>query len=169
VPRATAAGRPRARLRLEDRPRRGVHGRAAFAAGAVEHRSCSASRRADSRIEERRDGSDQSQQRSVTNVILGESFPLRDFPITDVTRIGAFVQDEMPVRRVRVDAHSALRVDYYESTRGPTPCTARTSDDRAVADDTAVAPSSAVTRDLGNGLTAFAQLRRAVSVPPPET
>ena len=67
-----------------------------FAAGSVSHTFVYGFEAADSRIEEQRDGQQTNLSNgSVTNVILGESFPLRDFPVTDVTRIGAFVQDEV--------------------------------------------------------------------------
>jgi len=143
----------------------------AFAAGAVEHTLVFGVEAADSRIEERRDGQQTNLSNgSVTNVILGESFPLRDFPITDVTRIGAFVQDEMQFGESGWTLIPALRVDYYElDPRADAMYREDNPTTEAVGlDDTAVAPKLGVTRDLGNGLTAFAQYARGFRAPPPE-
>ena len=46
-----------------------------------------------------------------TNVLLGEVFPLRDFPISRTTEGGAFVEDAITLGRWSVTA--ALRADYY--------------------------------------------------------
>jgi len=143
----------------------------AIAAGAVEHTLVFGVEAADSRIEERRDGQQTNLSNgSVTNVILGESFPLRDFPITDVTRIGAFVQDEMQFGQSGWTLIPALRVDYYElDPRADAMYREDNPTTEAVGlDDTAVAPKLGVTRDLGNGLTAFAQYARGFRAPPPE-
>ncbi len=143
----------------------------ALAAADVSHTIVYGFEAADSRIEERRDGEQTNlSDGSVTNVILGESFPLRDFPITDVTRIGAFVQDEMELGESGWTLIPALRVDYYELD--PRPDAMYREDNPTFAavglDDTAVAPKLGVTRDLGDGLTVFAQYARGFRAPPPE-
>lgn len=143
----------------------------AFAAGTVSHTFVYGFEAADSRIEERRDGRQTNLvDGSVSNVILGESFPLRDFPITDVGRVGAFVQDEMQFGQSGWTLIPALRFDYYELDpqadamyREDNPTT-----EAVGLDDTAVAPKLGVTRDLGHGLTAFAQYARGFRAPPPE-
>ena len=143
----------------------------AFAAGPVEHTLVFGVEAADSRIEERRDGRQTNLSNgSVTNVILGESFPLRDFPITDVTRIGAFVQDEMQFGESGWTLIPALRVDYYElDPRADAMYREDNPTAEAVGlDDTAVAPKLGVTRDLGSGLTAFAQYAHGFRAPPPD-
>ncbi len=159
-------------FRLEDQTR-GVEFTAvqAFAAGSVSHTLVYGFEAAHSRIEERRDGQQTNLSNgSVTSVILGESFPLRDFPVTDVTRIGAFVQDEVQFGESGWTLIPALRVDYYELD--PRPDAMYREDNpttEAVGlDDTAAAPKLGVTRDLGNGLTAFAQYARGFRAPPPE-
>lgn len=143
----------------------------AFAAGSVSHTLVYGFEAARSRIEERRDGQQTNLSNgSVTSVILGESFPLRDFPVTDVTRIGAFVQDEVQFGESGWTLIPALRVDYYELD--PRPDAMYREDNPTTGavglDDTAVAPKLGVTRDLGNGLTAFAQYARGFRAPPPE-
>lgn len=47
-----------------------------------------------------------------TNVLLGETFPLRDFPISRTTEWGAFVEDAVAIGRWSFTA--GLRVDHYE-------------------------------------------------------
>jgi len=87
----------------------------AFGAGRVGHTVVYGVELADSRIEERRDGQQTDLNTgAVTSVILGENFPLRDFPITDVTRAGMFVQDEMQLGDSGWTLIPALRVDYYQ-------------------------------------------------------
>jgi hemoglobin/transferrin/lactoferrin receptor protein len=143
----------------------------ALAAGRVEHTLVFGFEAAGSRIEEQRDGRQTNlSDGSVTHVILGESFPLRDFPVTDVSRIGAFVQDEVQFGGSGWTLIPALRVDYFELD--PRPDSMYREDNpttEAVGlDDTAVAPKLGATRDLGNGLTAFAQYARGFRAPPPE-
>ncbi|MFO1468722.1 MAG: TonB-dependent hemoglobin/transferrin/lactoferrin family receptor [Steroidobacteraceae bacterium] len=50
---------------------------------------------------------------AVTNVMLGEEFPLRDFPQTRITSAGLFVQDELRIGDGRIAWTPALRVDHY--------------------------------------------------------
>ncbi|MCM2310819.1 MAG: TonB-dependent hemoglobin/transferrin/lactoferrin family receptor [Steroidobacteraceae bacterium] len=143
----------------------------AFAADRASHTVVYGFEAADSRNEERRDGRQTDlNSGNVTNVILGESFPLRDFPITDVTRVGAFVQDEWVPGASRWTLIPALRVDYYRLD--PRADAMYRADNPSIApvglDDTAFAPKLGVTRDLGNGLTAFAQYAHGFRAPPPE-
>jgi hemoglobin/transferrin/lactoferrin receptor protein len=143
----------------------------AFGAGRVEHTVVYGVELADSRIEERRDGQQTDLNTgAVTSVILGENFPLRDFPITDVTRAGMFVQDEMQLGRSGWTLIPALRVDYYQLDPRADQMY-REDNPRTPAvglDDTTLAPKFGVTRDLGNGLTVFAQYARGFRAPPPE-
>jgi hemoglobin/transferrin/lactoferrin receptor protein len=66
------------------------------------------------RLDEQRDGRQTSLPTgTVTNVILGEVFPLRDFPITTQTQAGAYLQDELRTHADRVAWMPAVRLDYY--------------------------------------------------------
>ncbi len=47
-----------------------------------------------------------------TNILLGEVFPLRDFPISETDELGAFLEDAITLGRWSVTA--ALRADRYE-------------------------------------------------------
>jgi len=65
------------------------------------------------RTEEFRDGlSTNMETGDQTNVLLGEVFPLRDFPISTTTEIGAFLEDTMSFGDWMVIA--ALRADRFE-------------------------------------------------------
>ena len=126
---------------------------------------------AQSRLEERRDG----QQTDLvtgnsTSVILGESFPLRDFPVSDVTRAGAFVQDELQFGDSGWTLIPALRADYYELE--PQPDRLYREDNPSAApvgvEDFSLAPKLGVTRSFDNGLGLFLQYARGFRAPPPE-
>jgi hemoglobin/transferrin/lactoferrin receptor protein len=143
----------------------------AFGAARAAHTLVYGIELADSRIEERRDGRQTDLNTgAVTSVILGESFPLRDFPITDVMRAGTFVQDEIRFGDSGWTVIPALRIDYYE-LEPHADRMYREDNPRTPAvglHDTAVAPKFGVTRELGNGLTVFAQYARGFRAPPPE-
>jgi hemoglobin/transferrin/lactoferrin receptor protein len=69
-------------------------------------------------IEESRDGSELGLDDGQTSAtVLGETFPVRDFPKSDVDEIGAYVHDEMDLGRVRLIG--ALRYDRYELDASP--------------------------------------------------
>lgn len=68
----------------------------------------------DRRTEEFRDGlSTDLVTGSQTNVLLGEVFPLRDFPISNTTETAAFFEDSMSVGE-KWTVIAALRADRYE-------------------------------------------------------
>jgi len=65
------------------------------------------------RTEEYRDGLETGiEDGAQTNVLLGEVFPLRDFPISESTDFGAYLEDGMTIGAWTVIA--ALRVDRYD-------------------------------------------------------
>ena len=65
------------------------------------------------RSEEYRDGLETGLEDGLqTNVLLGEVFPLRDFPISRSTDIGVFFEDSMAIGRWQVIA--GLRADRYD-------------------------------------------------------
>jgi hemoglobin/transferrin/lactoferrin receptor protein len=84
-------------------------------AGAYGHGLVYGAELARSRLEELRTGLQATiATGSTTPVILGETFPLRDLPLTDVTRIGVFVQDEISRSGERWSLVPALRIDHYD-------------------------------------------------------
>ncbi len=52
----------------------------------------------------------------ITSVVLGEQFPLRDFPITDVTEYGIYINDEIRITDSLWSIVPAIRYDSYELT-----------------------------------------------------
>ena len=65
------------------------------------------------RTEEFRDGTERGLVDGlVTSTILGEQFPLRDFPISDSSELGAYVEDVMSIGDWSIIA--ALRADRYD-------------------------------------------------------
>jgi hemoglobin/transferrin/lactoferrin receptor protein len=142
-----------------------------FDAGSTRHMLVYGLEVATSRIEERRDGLQTDLVTGATTaVILGESFPLRDFPVTDVDRAGAFVQDEIALADSGWTLIPALRFDYYRLDSRPD---ALYREDNPASpavdlDDHAFAPKLGVTRTIGDGLTVFAQFAHGFRAPPPE-
>jgi len=66
----------------------------------------------DSRITEQRDGLQTSLPSGPsTQSILGESFPLRDFPISDTREIGLFFEDEIRPQAGRWTLRTGVRID----------------------------------------------------------
>ncbi len=49
-----------------------------------------------------------------TNNILTEEFPLRDFPISEVTEIGAYLNDEISIDGTHITIIPAIRYDKYK-------------------------------------------------------
>ncbi|MGI9246262.1 MAG: TonB-dependent hemoglobin/transferrin/lactoferrin family receptor [Steroidobacteraceae bacterium] len=124
-----------------------------------------------SRLEERRDGLQTTiATGATTSVILGESFPLRDLPLTDVTEIGAYVQDHISQPGSRWTLIPALRADYYALD----PSTDRiyredNPSSRPVrVDEVSFAPKLGLTFAVADGLLAFFQYAHGFRSPPPE-
>jgi hemoglobin/transferrin/lactoferrin receptor protein len=123
------------------------------------------------RLEELRNGTQTTVATGeVTNVILGEVFPLRDMPLTDVTEIGLFVQDEMGPDDGRWTLVPALRVDSYDLSpdvdgiyREDNPTSAPVG-----VDDVSFAPKLGGTYRITDSVTAFAQYAHGFRSPPPE-
>lgn len=66
------------------------------------------------RTEEQRDGLERNLATgTVTSVVLPDSFPVRDFPITDTTSAAIYGQDEMRLVDGRLSLIPGVRVDYY--------------------------------------------------------
>ncbi|WP_223789500.1 TonB-dependent hemoglobin/transferrin/lactoferrin family receptor [Marinicella meishanensis] len=50
---------------------------------------------------------------TTTNMVLGENFPLRDFPVTDVSELGLFIHDEIRIGDSAWTWVPAMRFDHY--------------------------------------------------------
>lgn len=106
----------------------------------------------------------------TTNIILGETFPLRDLPLTTVTEVGAFVQDEIRFGESHWSLVPALRVDYYELDpavdaiyRQDNPTTPPVG-----VDELSLAPKLGVLYQLNDRVGVFLQYAHGFRSPPPE-
>jgi hemoglobin/transferrin/lactoferrin receptor protein len=124
-----------------------------------------------SELDELRDGLQTNLTTGATSpTILGETFPLRDLPLSTVTEIGAFVQDEMQVNDSRWTLVPALRVDYYDLSpevdriyREDNPAT-----EPASVDEVSFAPKLGATYRINDRLGVFFQYAHGFRSPPPE-
>lgn len=123
------------------------------------------------RIEELRDGLQTDLVTGVpTATILGETFPLRDLPLSTVTEIGVFVQDEMSWDESRWSLIPALRLDYYGLSpevdriyRSDNPATQPVS-----VDELSFAPKLGVLYAVDPRLGFYFQYAHGFRSPPPE-
>ena len=124
-----------------------------------------------SRIDELRNGQQTNLTNgSVTQTILGETLPARDLPLTDVTAIGVFAQDELTTAGARWSVIPALRLDDYRLSpqsdriyREDNPST------RPVAlHEVSFAPKLGVTWRFTETLGGFFQYAHGFRSPPPE-
>lgn len=107
---------------------------------------------------------------ATTNVILGETFPVRDLPLTEIVEVGAFVQDEIRPADSRWSIVPALRVDYYELT--PSVDTTYAEDNPSSQpvslEDLSHAPKLGATYRLNDTVGLFFQYAHGYRAPPPE-
>ena len=121
------------------------------------------------RIEERRDGrAIDPLTLTATQVILGESFPLRDFPRTDLRKLGVFVQDDLRSPDDSWSLIPALRVDYYllEPETDPTYAKPASGRDPVALDTWSLSPKFGVIYRIGDAVSVFAQYARGFRAPP---
>ena len=84
-----------------------------FGAGAMTHRLGAGVEYRRTRTEELRDGTETGIEDGVSETsILGEAFPLRDFPVTDTDEWGVYLEDTIMLHGIMLIA--ALRSDHYE-------------------------------------------------------
>ena len=122
-------------------------------------------------LEELRDGLQTNLETGATSsTILGENMPLRDFPLTDVTEIGVFLQDEIAARGSDWTFIPALRIDYYRLDSRSDPVFREDNPTLNVVDldELSFAPKLGVTRAIGESATAFLQYAHGFRSPPPE-
>jgi len=126
---------------------------------------------AHSRLEELRSGLQETLDTgSTTPAILGEVFPLRDLPLSDITEIGVFLQDEISPASGRWSLIPALRVDYYDLApesdsiyREDNP----TSEPVGLS-ETSLAPKFGATYRLTDSTSVYFQYAHGFRSPPPE-
>lgn len=82
--------------------------------GGLEHRFVAGGEAARSRVTEARDGLQTTLlSGATTNVLLGETMPVRDFPRSTTSTFGVYLQDEFKPGGGRLSVLPALRLDRY--------------------------------------------------------
>ena len=103
-----------------------------------------------------------------TRMVLGESFPLRDFPISRVTELGIYVHDEIRLWTNGPTISPGLRFEYYDMSVGHDPLFESTFPDAETTDlsTTAWLPKLGLLWPLADSLELFAQYARGFRAPP---
>ncbi len=119
--------------------------------------------------EQMRDGSQTNLATGeVTNVVLPDTFPVRDFPLTETIEAAAFVQDEIELGQGRWMLVPGLRADYYDLD--PTADEIFTEDnplsDPVGIDHTNVSPKLGIIRRFGDNASAYLQYSEGFRAPP---
>ena len=107
---------------------------------------------------------------ATTPTILGETFPLRDLPLSTVVEIGVFLQDEIRLEGSSWTLVPALRVDYYDLSpaadriyREDNPATSPVG-----VDEISLAPKLGAIYQVNERLGVFFQYAHGFRSPPPE-
>ncbi len=107
---------------------------------------------------------------ATTPTILGETFPLRDLPLSTVVEIGVFLQDEIRLEDSSWTLVPALRVDYYDLSpaadriyREDNPATTPVG-----VDEISLAPKIGAIYQVNERLGMFFQYAHGFRSPPPE-
>lgn len=121
----------------------------------------------ETRTEEMRNGVSVSlADGSMSSNVLGENFPLRDFPVTDMREIGAFVTDELS--RGPLSLIGALRYDHNKLS--PDSDTIYADDNPATSvvglSDSDVSPKLGIVYHAGDDVDLFLQYAKGFRAPP---
>ena len=105
---------------------------------------------------------------ALTTTVLGERFPLRDFPRTEVTEAGVYLFDEIVLWQGGPTLSPGARFEYYDLNSKPDPLfTAAFSDAEIVdLDTTAWAPRVGLVWPMSTSLDVFFQFARGFRSPP---
>ncbi len=105
---------------------------------------------------------------TVTSVIQPDSFPVRDFPLTETVEAALFIQDEISFGDGRWSVVPGLRGDYYDLN--PTADDIYTEDnplsEPESLDHTSVSPKLGVVHHFNDILSAYAQYAQGFRAPP---
>jgi len=118
--------------------------------------------------EEQRDGSQTTLSTgAVTNVVAGETFPLRDFPMSKSQELGVFVQDEIELSS-NWTLVPALRFDYYHLKPSADSLYLQNNPNFNIASitETAWSPKLGILHHFDNGITTYAQYVRGFRTAP---
>lgn len=104
---------------------------------------------------------------AATNVILGEVFPVRDFPESTTLELGWYAQDEIALTET-LTLIPALRVEYYSLAADPDPIFTGDNPATAIADveQASLSPKVGILYRPSPAHTLFAQYARGFRSPP---
>ncbi|MDT8319487.1 MAG: TonB-dependent hemoglobin/transferrin/lactoferrin family receptor [Xanthomonadales bacterium] len=122
-----------------------------------------------STVTELRDGTQTSlNDGSHSKNILGETFPLRDFPISDSDEVGVWLQDEIRLAGGRWSITPALRWDRYELSPEADPIWREDNPDTAVVsvDEARLTPRLSVVFRPGDTWAFYGQYSEGFRAPP---
>ncbi len=103
----------------------------------------------------------------TTNIVAGEVYPNKNFPDTNTTKVGVFVQNSIDFGRLNVTP--ALRFDYYHLEPKPDQLFANASAGAFAVHEmteTEVSPKLGLTFDVNEEYTLFAQYAHGFRAPP---
>ncbi|TDR23385.1 TonB-dependent receptor plug domain-containing protein [Marinicella litoralis] len=122
-----------------------------------------------SAVEESRDASETNLITGVsTNVVLGENFPLRDFPKTDLQELGVFIHDEITFNDSKWAWVPAIRFDHYDLSPNRDSLFDNGAGDAEVVSIRAsdFSPKLGVMYDVNEAINLYAQYVRGFRAPP---
>jgi len=139
----------------------------AFSSGAFDHRLGAGIEYRERLSEELRDGLETGLEDGMTTkVLLGEEFPLRDFPRSETREWGAFVEDTVEAGDWSIIA--AVRADRY--SLGPLADPVFAEDypfaNPVAIDESDVSPKLALIRRFGDAAEVYLQYARGFRAPP---
>ncbi|MGJ8663270.1 MAG: TonB-dependent receptor, partial [Marinicella sp.] len=105
---------------------------------------------------------------ATTHVVLGENFPLRDFPKTKVQEVGVFIHDEITFNNSNWTWIPALRFDYYDLSPNRDNLFDNGAGDAEVVAITAsdFSPKLGLMYDVNDAINLYAQYVRGFRAPP---
>ena len=118
--------------------------------------------------EEFRDGSQTTLSTGeVTKTVLGETFPVRDFPKSKTLKFGVFTQDEIQLNS-QWTVVPALRFDYYHLKPSADSIYSEDNPTNEIASitETAFSPKLGILRHFDNNVSAYAQYARGYRAAP---
>ncbi|MFC3195916.1 TonB-dependent receptor plug domain-containing protein [Marinicella sediminis] len=104
----------------------------------------------------------------TTQNLLGEQFPLRDFPRTDVRELGIFIHDEISFADSRLTLVPAVRFDHYKLSPDRDAVFDNGAGDATVVSisEADFSPKLGVLYDLSDEINLYAQYVRGFRAPP---
>jgi len=122
-----------------------------------------------SEVKESRDAAETNLTTGVTTqVVLGENFPLRDFPKTDVQELGLFIHDEITFNDSKWTLVPAMRFDHYDLSPNRDLLFDNGAGQAEVVSITAsdFSPKLGVMYDVNDDINLYAQYVRGFRAPP---